>query len=160
MMRRIAPAGYVTLKKMKQMIRNLFFGLLMITTLAVGAQQPGVHPSDSGFIARYAGYDFKGRFASAIEKDAENNYFLLDFSKLPTRFDRVYFMNMSFSYAKIINADPDIKKDRVCFMSKKMYNETDVLNIFEEIKEKVAIISASWPEDWKSEWLNTNDKYK
>ena len=142
------------------MIRILFFTLIFIANLSVGAQSFGIQPDDPAFIAKYENFDFRGKFAATILKDDVNNYFLLDFSKLVTRFDRVYFLNLSFSSMELINIDPVITKEKVCFMSSQKYNEVEVLNLFEDLKNKVAGVSIAWSDDQKSEWLKENDKYK
>jgi len=128
--------------------------------MTIIAQEAGVQPGDPAFVAKYAGLDFKGKFALAIEQTPSNNYFLVDFSILPVRFERVYFINLTFSSDKLINIDPDISKDRVCFMANSKYSETDILEIFEDLKKKVDEKSASWSENMKAEWLQRNDKYK
>ncbi len=142
------------------MIRILFFTLIFIANLSVCAQSFGIQPDDPAFITKYENFDFKGKFAAKILKADVNNYFLLDFSKLPARFDRVYFLNLSFSATELINIDPSVTKDKVCFMSNEKYNEVDVLKVFDELNIRVAGISNSWPDNQKSEWLKDNDKYK
>jgi len=137
----------------------LFFALMLLANITTSAQQIGVQPDDPSFVAKYADLDFNGKFATTIIKDDANNYFLLDFSLLPTRFDRVFFMNLSFSSEEIINIDPVVTRNRVCFMSNQKYSEVDVLKIFDEIKGKVVAISSSWSDDKKAEWLKDNDKY-
>ncbi len=142
------------------MIRILFFSLIFIARLTVSAQNFSIQPDDPAFIAKYENFDFKGKFAATILKNDVHNYFLLDFSKLASRFDRVYFLNLSFSAREIINIDPVITKEKICFMSDQKYKEEEVLNIFDELKNKVAVVSASWSDNQKSTWLKENDKYK
>ena len=142
------------------MIRVLFLFVVLLMKIPAMAQYSGIQPDDPAFIARYAGFDFKGKFAAAIDKDEANNYFLLDFSKLPTRFERVYFMNLSFSSEQLVNIDPDIAKDRVCFMTSKKYSETEILQLFDEIRVKTNDTAGKWPEGQKSDWLKEKDKYK
>jgi hypothetical protein len=142
------------------MNRILFLAIILFANLAVCAQQTGVEPNDPAFIAKYATFDFKGNFSSAIDKDAAKNYFLVDFSRLPSRFDRVYFMDLSFSANEIVNIDPVITKDRVCFSASKKYSEDEVVKIFGELEKKVKDASSAWSEDKKSAWLQKNDKYK
>jgi hypothetical protein len=142
------------------MKRVIFLFVMLVALLTVRAQEVGVTPGDPAFMEKYAKFDFKGKFAAAIDKDAANNYFLLDFSKLPARFERVYFMNLSFSSDKLVNIDPDIAKSRVCFMSSNKFTVDEVIKTLDEIKEKVSSVASSWPEDKKSTWLKENDKYK
>ncbi|MEI7897501.1 MAG: hypothetical protein WCJ26_10735 [bacterium] len=142
------------------MIRILSLSLLLIANVMVHGQQADFNPGDPDFVAKYAGFDFKGSFAANIEHDSMNNYYLLDFSMLPTRFERVYFMNRSFLSEEIVNIDPDVLKNRVCFSASTKYGVTDVLKIFNEIKVKVSITASSWSDAEKLEWLKANDKYK
>lgn len=142
------------------MKRLIFLIIILVASIAVRAQQGGVNPDNPAFIEKYAKFDFKEKFASVIDKDAVNTYYLLDFSKLPARFDRVYFMNLTFSYDKLVNIDPDIAKTRVCFMANGKYAGEEVIKLFDEILQKVISASSSWSEDQKSAWLTENDKYK
>ena len=119
------------------MIRIFYITLILVTSLTMRGQQAGVQPDSPAFIGKYAELDFKGKFAVLIDKDATNNYFLLDFTKFPTRFDRVYFMTLSFSRNELINIDPDITKTRVCFMANGKYSEVEVIKLFDELKKKV-----------------------
>jgi hypothetical protein len=142
------------------MKRVIFLFVMLGAIMTVRAQLVDVKPDDPAFIGKYAKFDFHGKFAQAIDKDEVNNYFLLDFSKLPERFERVYFMNLSFSSDKLINVDPDLTKSRVCFMASSKFTVDEVIKTLDEIKEKVLSIASTWPEDKKSEWLKENDKYK
>ena len=142
------------------MKRVSFLAMMLVACVTLSAQQPVVQPDDPAFIAKYANLDFRGRFALAVDKDASNNYFLLDFSKLSTRFEKVCYMNLSFTYHELVNIDPDITKTRVCFSASRNYAETEVIKLFDEIKEKVNSMAASWSEDRKSDWMKSNDKYK
>jgi hypothetical protein len=138
----------------------IFFSLIFVGTLTVQAQSKGIDPGDASFIQKYENFDFKGQFAVLIEQYDPNNYFLIDFSKLSTRFERVYFMNLSFTNYKIVNVDPDISKNKICFMSNKLNSEKEVIAIFDELKKKTSIVADTWSEAEKSKWLNENDKYK
>lgn len=142
---------------MKQL---LLFSLILLGTLTINAQNGGIQPDDPSFIKRYENFDFKGQFAVLIDKDTRNNYFLLDFSKLSSRFERIYFMNLSFTSSKIVNIDPHVTRDRICFISNQIYHDADILKIFDELKSKTTDISATWSQDEKSKWLKENDKYK
>ena len=142
------------------MIRNLFLTLTLMACLTLNAQQNDVLPGDPAFTAKYADVDFKGNFTLAVGKDASNNYYLVDFSKFASRFERVYFMNLSFSYDELISIDADITKNRVCFKAGLKYAGPEVIKIFDEIKNKVTITAAAWSDDREHQWLNANDKYK
>jgi hypothetical protein len=142
------------------MKRILLLALVLMAMLELNAQSTAFQVEDPVFIARYASFDFKGKFAAEIGKESPNTYFLLDFSTLSTRFERVYFMNLSFSFDELISIDPDITKNRVCFMSNEKYQVPEVLKLFEKLKADVRSVSTSWQEEKKVEWLKGNDKYK
>ena len=141
------------------MLRALFLAMVLITNLGLHAQVEGIQPNEPSFISKYADMDFKGKFALPIEQNALNNYYLLDFSKLPSRFEKVYFMNLTFSSGELINIDPVITKSRICFMSNKLYPEAEVIAVFEKIKKAVGDTTAAWTDARKTEWLKGNDKY-
>ena len=142
------------------MTRFLFIILIFLCTLSASAQRDGIFPNDSSFIRKYANFDFKGKFAASIGTVEVNNYFILDFSNLSTRFERVYFMNLSFSESKIINVDPDVSKNTVCFMANKQYNVSEILDLFDRLRQSTSKIALSWSQDEKNQWLKENDKYK
>lgn len=142
------------------MTRITFTILMLVVNLTMRGQDYGIQPGSPGFISNYADADFKGKFSLLIGSDAANNYFLLDFSRLPSRFERVYFMNLSFGENELINIDPDITKSRVCFMVNNKYSESEAIKIFEDIEKEVNHVSKSWTNEMKAEWLKENDKYK
>ncbi len=142
------------------MERFFFTLLLVVASITVKAQSDGIHPGDPGFREKYAGFDFKGQFAVVIERDAENTYYLLDFTKLPSRFERVYFMNLSFGNYKIVNLDPLVSEDMICFKSNLKYVEKEIVTVFDDLKTRTIGVSKDWAADVKQKWLTENDKYK
>ena len=141
------------------MMRVLFLSMILAVNITLHAQQTIINPADPAFIAKYAKVDFGGKFAMVIEKDLANNYFLVDYSRLPSRFERVCFMNLTFSYKELVNIDPVINKSRVCFLVSTTYSEKEILKIFDQIKEDVLQKSGSWSDNQKAEWMKINDKY-
>ncbi len=124
------------------------------------AQHPIVSPDDPAFIAKVASFDFKGQFAARIDQDGTNRYYLADFSMLSTRFERVWFMNLSFGTGKLVNVDPDLRKDRVIFKADKTYDDDLILRVFGELKEQTHRTSVDWSDTQKNEWLSSHDKYQ
>jgi len=103
--------------------------------------------------------DFNGRFAMAVSRDSASIYYLLDFARLASRFERVSFMELSFRCDTIVNVDPDIMKDQVLFKASIRYPETEVSGIFQRLQTTVNQRSAVWTREEKSAWLEHNDKY-
>ncbi len=143
------------------MTRAFFLALILFVSVAMSAQDnKGIQPEDPAFIAKYADFKFMGQFAVSIEQNDLKKYFLLDFSIFTSRFERVYFMNLSFTSKEIINIDPDITKDRICFMSDRTYPETEIKAIFDDLKKMTITVATTMPEAEKLRWLKENDKYK
>ena len=99
------------------MKRIILFSFILFAALTIRAQKEGINPGDPSFNKKYENFDFKGQFAVLVYKTGDYNYLLLDFSKFSTRFERIYFMNLSFTSDKLINIDSDIAKNEVWFKS-------------------------------------------
>ena len=124
------------------------------------AQQFNIDPNDPAFIKKYASFDFKGKFAVKTECDDRNNYYLLDFSLLPGRFEKVYFLNLSFKTTEIINLDANISRDKIWFLSDKRNPEKQVIELFLDLKKRSLEAATSYSDQQKAQWLKDNDKYK
>jgi len=141
------------------MKKILTFSLIFFSAF-YGWAQDRVGPEDPGFPDQYAGYDFKDRFVALIVSDDLCNYYLVDFSKLPARFERVYFMNLSFNADQIVNIRVDAERNIVCFKARFKYSETEIEKVFDDLKQKTNDTATLWSANKKTEWLKENDKYK
>jgi hypothetical protein len=142
------------------MIRSLIILLFCYYSLAAFSQHEAFNPADSAFQRKYANVDFNGKFAIMIGTSGRNSYFLVDFSSLNSRFERVYFMNLSFTKNKIVNIDPDISKNRICFLADQRYGLNEITSLFDELKGNTINISSTWSHEEQNRWLKANDKYK
>jgi hypothetical protein len=134
----------------------LFLGFATVSH----AQEVNIDPADTLFNAKFASFEFKSRFAVMAETDALNNYYLVDFSKLPGRFDRVWFMNLVFQHPEVVNIDPVIQKEKLWFQSNKRYPEKDIIDLLDSLMKKTTEVAKSMTEPEKTGWLKKNDKYK
>jgi hypothetical protein len=123
-------------------------------------QEVRIDPGNPAFQESYRNFDFKGNFAALVTHDADNNFYLVDFSKLPGKYDKVCFMNFCFGEDKIVNIDGDLSHDKIWFLANKKYTEQEVLKIFSSVREKTEKSSQLLNEEQKSVWLKANDKYK
>jgi len=145
---------------LKFVCRQLLLILLLSGTGQVlYAQQSNIDPSDTSFVQKYASFDFKGKFAVKAEEDERNNYYLIDFTLLPGRFEKVYFMNLTFKSTEIVNLDPDISRDRIWFLADKKHSEKQVLDLLFDLKKRTIKAATSLTEQEKVKWLKENDKY-
>ena len=145
---------------MKLFYRLLFLFALLAGFSAVTRAQLGVDPNDSALIKKYADFDFNGKFAVLAEKSELNNFYLINLSLLPGRFDRIYFMNLMFQHAEVVNIDPEIGRPHIWFQSNKRYPEKEVLDVLNEVEQKTLSAVKSYTDAEKAKWLRENDKYK
>lgn len=129
-------------------------------TGAAKAQTFNIDPNDPAFIEKYASFDFKGKFAAKAESDEKNNYYLLDFAQLPGRFEKVYFLNLSFKTIEIVNLDANLLYNTIWFLSNKSNPEKQVIDLFLDLKKRSLEAATSYSDQQKAQWLKDNDKYK
>jgi hypothetical protein len=80
--------------------------------------------------------EFADRFSVLFTSEDDYDYYVIDLTKLKDRFERVYFMNLTYQDNRIINLDPDVEKDQIWFKSFHKYNETEINCLFNDLKEK------------------------
>ncbi len=141
------------------MKRIVIFSLLFLPAI-FGFSQPDAGSGETGFINRYADFDFKGAFAALAESDEVSNYYLLDFSKLPARFERIYFMNLAFAKDHIVNIEFDAERSIACFKANSGYPDPEVMAIFDDLLAETGKVAESWLPAQQTAWLVENDKYK
>ena len=140
-------------------MKPLFTIFFVCIFTAASLAQSSLSPGDPGFLDQYIHFDFKGNFASHILSEEESNYFLVDLTKIPSRFDRIYFMNLSFSAIEIVNVDFNVNKKVACFKGHIKYSQTTILAKFDELLTKTLLVSSTSSADQKEDWLKINDKY-
>lgn len=144
-------------------MKSVLFGAILLTLImgpvAMGMAQQTIDPSDTTIVNKYRSFDFRGSFAVQVEQDALNNYYLVDLSALPERFERVWFMNLIFQHPEVVNIDPAISRNRIWFQAHKQYNEKEVIQQLTTCKEASVEKAKQMTEVEKSAWLKTNDKY-
>ena len=69
-------------------------------------------------------------------------------------------MNLCFGNYKIVNLDPVVTEDRICFKSNRQYDEREIIVFFVDMKSRTTNVSKDWAADAMQKWLNENDKYK
>jgi hypothetical protein len=135
----------------------LAFGMI---GFAAPAQDSGFNPSDPLFAKRYADFDFQGKFSALVISDEVNNYYLVDFSLLSTRFEKIYFMNLAFKNGKVVNIDPNVGRKQVWFQSNKKFTALEVQEVFDRLRAKTTEASLDLTDQQKADWLKENDKYR
>jgi hypothetical protein len=104
--------------------------------------------------------EFGDRFSVLVNSEDDYDYYAIDLTKLGDRFERIYFMNLTYQDHRLINLDPDIEKAQIWFKAFHQYNETEITCLFNDLKEKTAIAGRDMSAEEKSAWLAKNDKFK
>lgn len=104
--------------------------------------------------------EFGDRFSVLFNSEDDYDYYVIDLTKLKDRFERVYFMNLTYQDRRIVNLDPDVEKDQIWFKAFHQYNETEINCLFNDLKEKAAQAGINMGSGEKSAWLSKNDKFK
>lgn len=141
--------------------RGLFFLCILTGNMKmVQAQQVVVDPADSLFNLKFAGFKFNGEFAVKATGDELNNYYLVDMTRFPERFARVYFMNDMCKNPEVFNIDPEITRNRIWFQSNKRYPEKQIIELLNSAMKRSVELTGLYTEPEKAKWLKENDKYK
>jgi hypothetical protein len=149
------------IKKQTLIQRSFLMILLFLGLTALGQEESQVYinPADPAFIEKYKNVDFDGKFAVSPVSDNANNYYMVDFSKLASKFEKVYFLNLIFKGGEAVNIDGDLSKDRIWFLSNRKYSTKDIFILFDQLKAKAEKANSSFTEQEKSAWMKSNDKY-
>jgi hypothetical protein len=138
----------------------LFFLGLSGTLFAQKANGTEINPGDPAFRAKYDKVDFKGKLAVKILSDETNNYYMVDFSRMKTRFEKVLFLNLSYQDKSIVNMEGDLSHDRIWYLSAKQNKGKDVLKKFDGIYAKMKEQEKTMSEKQQFEYLRKADKFK
>lgn len=142
-------------------LRALYvISLVLALPLNLLSQEKYINPADPQFRQQYDSMVFGDKFVLLAESDQTNNYFIADFSKFSSKFEKVYFLSLVFPSKNVVNIDGDLSHDRIWFLANKKYSSEEVIKELLEDKEKSISFAASLTEDEKNNWLKTNDKYK
>jgi hypothetical protein len=104
--------------------------------------------------------DFEGRFSVMSQSDENYDYYVIDLTRFTDRFERVYFMNLTYDDNRLVNLDADIEKDQTWFKTYYTNNEKVMTCLFNDLKEKTQETAQKMSPAERSEWLAVHDKFK
>jgi hypothetical protein len=140
-----------------------FLLAILFTGFGINAQtidQQEVNPSDPAFRKKFENIDFQGKFSIQVLKDNTNNYYLVDFSQFKDKYEKVYFLSLTFKQGKIVNIDGDLSHNTLWFLSNAANSIDEINKIFLDMKERTIQSGNSLTREQKEQWLKENDKYK
>jgi hypothetical protein len=142
-------------------LRMLFVLLIALSASAANyAQNPDAGNDDLQLSARAAQTDMSGKFSVRVMEQNSRNYYLVDFTKLNGRFQKVWFMNLTFEHHWLVNLDPDIDSGKVWFFTASGVAEKQVTELFDKLLRQTLETSARFSMQEKEDWLKKNDKYQ
>jgi hypothetical protein len=118
-----------------------------------------IDPEDPGFREKFSHQNFDGKFYLLAVKDAVNNYYMVDFTQLPEKFERVYFVNLVYKSDKIVSIDSDLSQDRVWFLVNNKYSAKEADAQFDQLREKTLKAATTLTAEEKANWMARNDKF-
>jgi hypothetical protein len=103
---------------------------------------------------------FGNKFSVLVTSDSDYDYYAADITKLPARFEKIYFLNLVYNEQKIFSIDADITKDQLWFKAYKTYKENEITCLFDDLKSKTIEADKSFTDDQKADWLAKYDKFQ
>ena len=137
--------------------------MIFITISSVWGQEvktTSINPEEPGFRLRFSQVSFNGNFSVMAIGDEVNNYYMADFTQLPDKFEKVYFINLVYNSGKIVNIDADIQQDRVWFLANKKYSEKETTETFGQLRDKTLKAANTMTTREKETWMVKNNKFK
>jgi hypothetical protein len=104
--------------------------------------------------------EFGDRFSVMFYSVDDYDYYVIDLTKLKDRFERVYFMNLTYEESRLISLDAGIDNDQIWFKAFHQYKETEITCLFKDLKEKAALAGKDMTAAEKSAWMAKNDKFQ
>lgn len=132
--------------------------LLLMVFFAQGQQVLSSVKNDEPLLV-FDQKDFGEKFIVLATEDEEYDYYVVNLEKLPSDFERIYFLNQSYSYKKLISIDSDLRKEQLWFKAYHEYSEDDISCIFTELLDKTKEADSAMTEAMKSAWMAKFDKF-
>jgi hypothetical protein len=138
------------------------FILLLLTGLIslANGQTDGSDPVNDKIILSFNQEEFGDRLSVLYDSDNHWDYYVVDLIKIGGRFERVYFMSLTYEDRRIVNVDPEIEKGQIWFKAYYTYTEEEITCLFRDLKEKTDEASRQMTPEEQSDWLVRFDKFK
>ncbi len=103
--------------------------------------------------------DFNGKFAVLAISEGDFDYYVTDLTRLDDRFQKVYFLNLTYNDPRLVNIDPDISKSPIWFKVHFQYKEPEMTCLLDDLMKDAVATGQNWTDAEKSQWLAKFDKF-
>ena len=103
-------------------------------------------------------YNFGKAYYLLTKSDDVNNFFVVDFTKFPSDFEKIYFKNLVYKSKVIVSIDSDLTKGVGKFQANKKFDLEIVNKSFDEMVEKTINANSTMDSVKKDEWIKKNTK--
>jgi len=123
------------------------------------SQEFNFDPSDPEFSKRYDTLEMNGAFCVSVAVSGATRYYLADFTRLPDRFKKIWFINLVHADSKVVSADVHIEHSRVWFQSSVTIPSKEVIDRMNELLNSTLATAAGMTPVEQENYLKKNDKY-
>jgi hypothetical protein len=144
-------------------MKIVFLILMSVMVLASNGQSVDKKPVSGKAPAIPLVFDqkeFGDRFSVLFYSEGDYDYYAVDLTKMKDRFERIYFVILTYDDLKVVNIDSDIEKDQIWFKTFYQNKEEAITCLFKDLKDKSAKAGQDMTAEEKSAWLAKNDKFK
>ena len=137
----------------------LLFLIFLLPVAALTAQELPFDPRDPVFLERYREIDFNGGFSVLVMSDTESDYYAADFSRLGSRFEKVWFLNLVFRGDRLVVMEAGPDADLAWFKAVRDGQSEKVHEYLLGLKKKSEEAALRYTKEEQDEWMKRNDKY-
>jgi hypothetical protein len=135
--------------------------ILFFAAVSMGQAGSDLRPSGSPEpMFTFDQSDFQGRFAVMAASEDDFDYYVTDLTRMKERFERVYFLNQTYSDHRIVNIDPNIDGEQLWFKAHYQYEQSVMTCLLEDFMKDTKQVSQTWTDMEKNTWLQQHDKFK
>jgi len=143
---------------MKKFTKNLLYFIFLwlfmgFFSLSANAQQDLFDTQTAVVTEKYMQFDFEEQFVVMVETDLVYNYYLLDFTKLTSDFQLVYFLDLLSKTDELGIPSHGISKKRSWIEVDKTYDEKYILKLINTLKQQTDDKDDSLNETDKANWI-------
>jgi len=145
---------------MKIAIFLLFMTIFLSVTYGQSESNSAFNSKETQISLVFKQQDFEERFSVFYSSEGDYDYYAIDLTKLGGQFERVYFMNLTYTDSRIVNLDADLEKDQTWFKAYYQYTNEEITCLFNDLKEKTEQAVLKMTEGEKSAWMEKCNKFK